>query len=301
MNNLYQTWTIGGSGYAVLQDKQIVENRVLNKEPLIYNITDIAYWDGMQIKVVSENNWKSSLGTPIGVVVIPTGILPDGKARIVAVNTVDINGNPSTEYINVDWGDTTIDTPLINFDKLPRTNNKSTITPATFGYLPTDMDTGTPSITDPKAKYLETSTLIPSPYLNDTLNPEYSNALEGGNNALSDFNGMINTSTLVNLGDSYIAANMAWKYSDGASPTQWYLPSIGELGFLAVRRNAINNVLNKIGGVPIIPKYQHYLWSSTEEKAYSAYGLLSSNYVTGIGKDGDLPAYSYYVRPFAMI
>ena len=30
--SLYQNWTIGGSGYAVLQDKQIVENRRFNND-----------------------------------------------------------------------------------------------------------------------------------------------------------------------------------------------------------------------------------------------------------------------------
>ena len=35
MKNLYQTWAIGGSGYAVLQDKQIVENRRFNKDSVI--------------------------------------------------------------------------------------------------------------------------------------------------------------------------------------------------------------------------------------------------------------------------
>ena len=35
MKNLYQNWTIGGSGYAVLQDKQIVENTRFNKDSVI--------------------------------------------------------------------------------------------------------------------------------------------------------------------------------------------------------------------------------------------------------------------------
>ena len=35
MKNLYQTWTIGGPGYAVLQDKQIVENRRFNNDSVI--------------------------------------------------------------------------------------------------------------------------------------------------------------------------------------------------------------------------------------------------------------------------
>ena len=47
MKKLYQNWTIGGSGYAVLQDKQIVENRKFNKPDkennnlvCVYSITE---------------------------------------------------------------------------------------------------------------------------------------------------------------------------------------------------------------------------------------------------------------------
>ena len=52
MKNLYQTWTIGGSGYAVLQDKQIVENRRFNNfvigEPSIYEWVDLGLPSGLK-------------------------------------------------------------------------------------------------------------------------------------------------------------------------------------------------------------------------------------------------------------
>lgn len=38
MNNLYQTWVTGGSGYAVIQDQQIVESRTTDT-------TDNYLWD----------------------------------------------------------------------------------------------------------------------------------------------------------------------------------------------------------------------------------------------------------------
>lgn len=38
MKNLYQTWAIGGSGYAVIQDQQIVEARTTD-------LTDNYLWD----------------------------------------------------------------------------------------------------------------------------------------------------------------------------------------------------------------------------------------------------------------
>ena len=41
---------------------------------------DIAYWDGSKVKTVSQENWDNSLGIPVGIVVIPAGFAPDGKA-----------------------------------------------------------------------------------------------------------------------------------------------------------------------------------------------------------------------------
>jgi negative regulator of sigma E activity len=54
---------------------------------------------------------------------------------------------------------------------------------------------------------------VPSPYLqNGTFNPEYSKGLNQFSNALSDFNGKSNTDYFVNLGEKYVAANVAKNY-----------------------------------------------------------------------------------------
>jgi hypothetical protein len=68
--------------------------------------------------------------------------------------------------------------------------------------LPSDSFTGAISFVDPNAKYNEDEYLIPSPYLGDGPNPSYYS--EG--NALSDFDGLNNTSYLVNTGGNYYAA-----------------------------------------------------------------------------------------------
>jgi hypothetical protein len=47
-------------------------------------VGDIAYWDGGEVKCVSKDRWKDSLGVPIGVVVIPSRI--DGESRIMPIN-----------------------------------------------------------------------------------------------------------------------------------------------------------------------------------------------------------------------
>ena len=43
---------------------------------------DIAYWSEGKVDTVSYEEWNESLGTPIGVVVVPKGFAPDGKTRI---------------------------------------------------------------------------------------------------------------------------------------------------------------------------------------------------------------------------
>jgi hypothetical protein len=135
--------------------------------------------------------------------------------------------------------------------------------------------------------------MIPSPYLGEAPNPEYSKEISGYNNALSDFNGLSNTQTLVGLGAGYVAANAAYKYNDGASNLQWYLPSMGELGYLMPRFNEINNVIKALGGVAV--NGSNYFWSSSEYSNNVAYNLsANSGFVSYYDK-----VYDYYVRPFS--
>lgn len=266
------------------------------------SLCDIAYWDGSNVKTTTLNKWSDSLGTPIGVVVIPEGFLPDGKARMVNLKHVDASGNVSSSYVSMIWGPRGIDTPLTNFDRVPTTDNSGSTTTGSFsfGYLPSDKFTGTQSFVDAQAKYSESSRLIPSAYLNDTtMNPAYSEAISGYNNALSDFNGLSNTQALVGLGSDYIAANAAWNYSDGVSLTQWYLPAMGELGFLIPRLNAINATITAIGGVTVGGGGYDF-WSSSEYSSDCAYRL---SFIGGgvDGVNGFKNAVNKIVRPFGVL
>lgn len=257
---------------------------------------DVAYWDGSSVKTTPNSKWNPSLGTPIGVVVVPEGFAPDGKPRIVSLLYVDASGNTSTSYKSMKWSNVSVDTSLTNFTKVPTTdNNGSTSTGSdSYGYLPSDKFTGATSFVDPKAKYSRTSDLIPSPYLGDVPNPEYYKELDG-NNVLSDFNGLSNTETLVGLGADYVAANAAYKYNDGASNLQWYLPAMGELGYLMPRFNEINSVITALGGVAVA---SNGFWSSSEYSSYSAYYLgTNSGYVSYGDKYGNLKC----VRPFSIL
>ena len=262
------------------------------------SLCDVAYYDGNSIKTVKADAWNSSLGTPVGVVVIPEGFLPDGKARMIGLKPVNKNGDASSSHVGMSWGNFTTDTSLTNFNRVPITDNKSSATTSSHGtgHLPSDKLTGAQSYVDAKAKYdSRSSNLIPSPYLDDeTMNPAYSATISGYNNMLSDFNGLSNTQTLVGLGSDYEAANASWKYNDGVSSTQWYLPAIGELSFLMPRFNAINEVISSVGGVAVI---NDYLWSSSEGPTGNACILIPTlgDVTTSFKGNGN------YVRPFGLV
>lgn len=260
---------------------------------------DVAYWDGYRVKTAPFSEWNPSLGTPVGVVVVPKGFAPDGKPRIISLLYVDKSGNTSTSTVKMAWGPMSADTSLTNFDRYPTTdNNGSTSTgSANSSYLPSDIFTGTTSFVDPKAKYKysDSGAWAPSPYLGDVPNPEYNKEIYNGN-ALSDFNGLSNTETLVGLGTDYIAANACWKYNDGVSNLQWYLPAMGELGYLMPRFKEISETIAALGGVAITKDY-YAVWSSSERNRDSVGSLL-----TPVGNvSGTLKYADGHVRPFAIL
>lgn len=256
---------------------------------------DVAYWDGSKVKTTPLSSWDTSLGTAIGVVVVPEGFAPDGKVRIIGLKSVDTDGNQSDSHVDMAWGPNGTDISLTNYTRVPTTDNAGSTSSGSnsYGYLPSDNFTGAQSFVDPKAKYDKTSKLIPSPYLGDSPNPEYYKTIEG-NNALSDFNGLSNTETLVGLGSGYTAANAAWKYNDGISNLQWYLPGMGELGYLIPRWNEINNTLSALGGLAVV---SNYFWSSSEYSSNDAYYV--GTYLGNVSSYGKYV--SCYVRPFATI
>lgn len=267
----------------------------INKSELKANLCDVAYWDGEMVKTISNNKWNDSLGTPIGVVVIPSGILSDGLARIVSLQPPGVTGSPTTSNVKMKWSTVSTDTSLLNYNKVPSlVDNQSTISSANLAYLPSDKFTSEQSVADTSAYYYNTvNTKAPSPYNDGMLNPDY-DAVLANNNCLRDFNGLGNSIALAEYGTTYTASNAAYKYNDGASSQRWYLPSAGELGFLIARFVAINTVISSLGGISVIIGN---LWSSTEIASSAAWGISSVN--------GAVKTYSKtgtnYVRPFSKL
>lgn len=288
----------------------VVETEDVSFEPYVappppISLCDIAYWDGSTVCTVSQSEWNSSLGTPVGVVIIPEGFAPDGKARMVGLKYATLAGTSSDSSVSLKWGLSGIDTSLTNYTRIPTTDNAGSTSTGSdhYGYLPSDNFTDTQSYVDPLAKYAGSSNLIPSPYLGDnrTFNPEYSKVISGHNNALSDFDGLGNTQTLVGLGTGYAAANACWNYDGGVSDTniQWYLPAAGELGFLVCRLKAINEAIATVGGVAVDSSH---FWSSSESEAYGAIFAYAMNTNRGYVDHTYRKAYDYgYARAFAII
>jgi hypothetical protein len=236
------------------------------------------------------------MGQPVGVVVVPRGFAPDGKTRMVSLKFATSDGTSSVSAVYLKWSSTSTNTTLTNYNRVPTTDNVGSTTTGSnsYGYLPSDNFSGAVSVIDPETKYGSNTPYIVSPYLNGAANPDYYGAIEGYNNAFSDFNGSGNTAMLVGLGSDYAAANAANNYSDGVSGIKWYLPAMGELGYLIPRFNEINKAIAATGGVELL---SGGVWSSTEYGSYGAYSLVAiSGRVTDDGKTGTWP-----VRPFATI
>ena len=292
---------MGGGGYVTPNVCYVDEVKGMKFNPYIPPplaiAGDVAYWDGSKVKTTPLSSWSTSLGTPVGVVVVPEGFAPDGRVRIVSLMGVDRNGNQSSSHIMMGWGPTN-DTTSTDLTKVPTTDNAGSTSTGYngVGYLPSDKFTGAQSFVDPKAKYFDVTPYIPSPYLGDSPNPEYYKTFNISiyYNVLSDFNGLSNTETLVSLGTGYTAVNACWKYNDSVSTLQWYLPAIGELGYLMPRFNEINNAITALGGLAVASG--NYFWSSSKSNN-NAYFM---NINTGNVNISEIFEY-ISMRPFAIL
>lgn len=264
-------------------------------------------WDSVkQQKLVVEGselaNYDKDRYTPIGVLVIPpehdvygTG---EGAMMSIVLMNCDTPDEGSSELTNIYWGPNR-DESLPNFRFVPRVTNSNN--PYIYGqeqslYLPSDIsyfqyECGY----DSNLRYNNSSYIAPSPYLNDgSRNPLYysTESPSSTGNCLSDFDGKGNTEKMLELAteeewktNSYITNYYAigfypsfcccWRYHTvGTEQGDWYLPAMGELGYIMVRFTAINKVLETIKSiwnidVYLLPSYYHQ--SSTEYGPYSDY------------------------------
>ena len=265
--------------------------------PVAY-VGDVAYKTANgRIMVVNPDEWDASLGTPIGVVAVPSGFAPNnGKARIISLNWADANGASTATASMITWSEVSSESSLPNFTAVPTTDNASAALSGSNmkGYLPSDKFTGTASYVDPVAAYYDTSIMIPSPYLGDIPNPAYYAEISGGN-ALADFDGKGNTTVLAAESNGVPPVAMSKYKAVGAEEIEWYLPAAGELGYMMVRYSKINAALAKVGAAQLGADYRY--WASTEYGAgFMATINASNSYINFAGKQ-----YKYYARPFTQL
>lgn len=233
------------------------------------------------------------------------------------------NADAQTAGANLMWGVFNNDiAELTNYDKVVTVDGATT---ANNGYLPSDWwvgksevvipDDGTYTFTpinnqvdtetawygsdaNKKWETLTDSNMCPSPYLADgSKNPLYFKAGQ----ALCDMDGKSNTNILVNLSaiktqtsgafenvEANYPAAMACRmyHTSGTQQGDWYLPAMGELGYLYARAKKINETLTSLGssavgyGVPTDwNALGSLLWSSSE---------CFSSTPRHLGSDGDV-------------
>ena len=267
---------------------------------------DIVLWNGEKKVVVSQDSFSPTFSgnTPIGVVVIPSSHMDDGRARMMALRwmSCDDPENGSITYDTMVWGTATDLTGLTNFTQVPiiySATNQIISGVNSDGYLSSDYSryAGTSNPQDPGTKwyYDDNDSYIASPYASDgTPNPLYrATSYNGGsiNNALSYFDGRHQSDVLLEARgakdygswkpDREIPAHFPavsvcdMYHTVGTSQGDWYLPSQAELGYVIARLGSINDAIKKVNGMQDLPSY--WAWSSSEYSFSYARGVYFIN------------------------
>ena len=274
---------------------------------------------GYVIDFLNDNKGFRDAYIAVGVLVIPPGVLPDGKARIAALTDVDSSGAPvsnGSSHVPWDSNDTSFHSGFTTKrNEIPIVDNRTNvITGVSRGVytaascaLPSVYDGNNDRLTnpiDPESTWKLSnyfSALTPGPYiLGGALNPSYvATNYEGGeiNNMLSDFNGLERTRYLDT--EYYPAAHAAHQYKANSGDTlEWYLPSAGEAGFLMSRLSIINRGLREANGNEVIRSGgTRIYWTSTETNSQYAVTYDSESYtIRNWFKSQDCS-----IRPFAQV
>lgn len=235
----------------------------------------------------------------VGVCVIPDGLLPDRKARFMsvkAITTASTAGSTSEESIiwSSNYSRTVLPKQYTQVPCVGLNEKKGTgvITNQVEhsngnGYIPSDSENGDfTALTNPydsvtKFAYNDSDHHIPSPFMNNgAFNENYSTLFTTGgtaiNNALSDFDGFRNTQILIKDAD-VVAAKHCAIFNPGYREGEWYLPAVGELGFIMPRFKVINSKLSALGSSGVRLTHYGYYWSSTESDGSFAWSVVTDN------------------------
>ena len=295
-----------------------------------------------KVIIVNGEQWNSSTYpssryTPIGIVVVPGShnVYNDGSCGVMSLKPMNCStpATGGTSEQSMYWGvyGTDIST-LPNLNQAPIVgsgsnvgNASSTVTGQdSYPYLPSDKFSALRCPHDTDAYYYSSSSSYdqaPSPYLTDgSRNPAYyqTTSPSSSNNCLADFDGRGNTNKIIiqrgskdysswrpgtSSESDYPAASCCdMFYTEGTQQGDWYLPAMGELGYIMPPFNKINEAITKMRnaygtsvGVEVNTGY--WYWSSSEYSSGLARTLSTGDgCVSNLGKDD----YGY-VRAFLRV
>ena len=232
----------------------------------------------------------------------------DGSCGVVSLMNMNTDqpdiGSVETNEITWGYNNLDIDT-LPNLDEMPSVGYNSAgdktstvIGVSSTSYIPSDLFENSSSAIqcphDLNAYYdyiISINNAAPSPYLTDgSRNPAYYQTTEPSStsNRLADFNGKQNTQILCDLATAqadwktastitnksgegyYPAACCCWRFhTEGTNQGDWYLPAMGELGYVMARLKIINDTISLLSdtyGSSVFSTFNNidYYFSSSE-------------------------------------
>ena len=303
---------------------------------------DVLLWDKINQKKLftsSDNlsSYPAESYTPIGVVVVPAShnVYSDGSCGVMSLKFMNCStpATGGTSEQNMYWGiyGTDIST-LPNLNQAPIVGTDSNVGDASstvagesnYTYLPSDKFSAVQCPHDTDAYYCNSNgsyDQAPSPYLTDgSRNPAYyqTTSPSSSNNCLADFDGRGNTDKIItqrgnkdytswkptyNIQTDYPAASCCdMFYTEGTQQGDWYLPAMGELGYIMPPFNKISEAITKMrnaygSSVGAVLSASYYYWSSSEyssDYARRVYTYDGSVEYGGKGSNG-------YVRAFLKV
>ena len=309
----------GGDTYREPWAAKIVKNNVVTYNKIHGDIVGSIIYvkNNGKIKATSPEIWNSSLGTPIAIVAVPASHTSDGKCRGVSlvnmscitpqIGTV-VTGNTQAQNAGATlmYGRTQNIIGIKDYDKIEYLNDIA----VGDAWLPSDKYNG--GYYSGSNGPTESSKSV-SPFTSDgEKNPKYHTPGQ----VLSDMDGKMHTHQIVNLSSikdtykggsfqnsdsNYPAAFACWLYNtQGTSQGDWYLPSMGELGYMFCMHKTINNSIFKLGSIAVRlldwPDYGQWNWSSSESTNGAAWGINNQGKVSKVTKTRT--SNTYRVRAF---
>ena len=307
-----------------MRKRSLLYNKIIGKPIENANYADICFYDKendnkiiVDSSEVNNTDYPLERFTPIGIVAVPSFHTDENRPRIVSLaemNYSTLDSGSVTEYQEMNWGGHRYTvTNLAEKRYYPYlsslTESASVNYDIYFSYLPSDYfssNNNNPLNSLEGFQNSDADINMCSPYKEDGSKEERYFDTSNTGNVLADFDGKGNTEKILSVDNSnsirwqtastienssnnqYVhpPAQCCWRFhTDGTKQGEWYLPSVGELGYAYARQVSINTAIDNINA-----KYNKtlginfntsYYWSSTQYSSNEAldlgfgYGMLS--------------------------